>query len=60
MGRTRSEGTAAGRPPPVNDTWIAACCLVDDVPLLTLNRADFEDYSRHDRLHLVGGRERLS
>jgi predicted nucleic acid-binding protein len=33
-----------GRPRPVNDTWIAACCLVDDLPLLTLNRRDFEDF----------------
>lgn len=25
-----------GRPRPVNDTWIAACCLVRDLPLATL------------------------
>jgi predicted nucleic acid-binding protein len=27
-----------GRPRPVKDTWIAACCLVADLPLLTLKR----------------------
>lgn len=43
-----------GRPRPVNDMWIAACCLVDDVPLLTLNRSDFEDFGRHDGLQLFG------
>lgn len=42
-----------GRPRPVNDTWIAACCLVDDVPLLTLNRADFDDFAG-DGLRLLG------
>jgi predicted nucleic acid-binding protein len=26
-----------GRPRPINDTWIAACCLVADLPLATLN-----------------------
>lgn len=25
------------RPRPVNDTWIAACCLVDGLPLATLS-----------------------
>lgn len=43
-----------GRPRPVNDTWIAACCLVDDLPLLTLNRSDFDDFAHHDGLRLVG------
>lgn len=43
-----------GRPRPVNDTWIAACCIVDDVPLLTLNRTDFEDFARYEGLRLLG------
>lgn len=46
-----------GRPRPVNDTWIAACCLVDDLSLLTLNHADFEDYGRHDGLRMLGSDE---
>jgi predicted nucleic acid-binding protein len=31
----------AGRPLPVNDSWIAACCLHHDVPLVTHNPGDF-------------------
>jgi predicted nucleic acid-binding protein len=42
-----------GRPRPVNDTWIAACCLVDGLPLATLNVKDFEDFAAHDGLDLV-------
>jgi hypothetical protein len=29
-----------GRPRPINDTWIAACCLVRRMPLATLNVKD--------------------
>jgi predicted nucleic acid-binding protein len=36
-----------GRPRPVNDTWIAACCLAYGLPLATLNRKDFEDFAHH-------------
>lgn len=43
-----------GRPRPQNDTWIAACCLVYDLPLATLNVKDFEDFSEHEGLALVG------
>jgi len=31
--------------PPQNDTWIAACCLVDNLPLATLNIKDFADFT---------------
>jgi len=41
-----------GRPRPVNDTWIAACCIAHDLPLSTLNRKDFEDFARYDGLIL--------
>jgi toxin FitB len=44
---------ARGRPRPINDMWIAACCLVEDVPLATLNRKDFEDFAEHDGLRLI-------
>jgi hypothetical protein len=37
----------------VNDTWIAACCLVDGLPLATLNLKDFEGFAAHDGLSLV-------
>ena len=43
-----------GRTKPVNDTWIAACCLAADVPLLTINRRDFDDFATHDGLRLRG------
>lgn len=33
-----------GRPRPINDTWIAACCLTFDLPLATLNVRDFQDF----------------
>lgn len=42
-----------GRPRPANDTWIAACCLVNDVPLATFNRKDFIDFAEHEGLQLV-------
>ena len=52
-GELAATAQTRGRPRPVNDTWIAACCLVDDIPLLTLNRSDFEDFGRHDGLRLL-------
>jgi predicted nucleic acid-binding protein len=44
-----------GRPRPLNDSWIAACCIEGELPLLTLNRRDFADFAEHDGLVLVGG-----
>lgn len=32
-----------GRLRPVNDTWVAACRPAAELPLVTYNRADFED-----------------
>jgi toxin FitB len=43
-----------GRPRPQNDTWIAACCLVYDLPLATLNIKDFKDFAEHEGLVLLG------
>jgi len=43
-----------GRPRPINDTWIAACCLVADLPLATLNLKDFKDFVEHDGLRILG------
>jgi predicted nucleic acid-binding protein len=42
-----------GRPRPPNDTWIAACCLVEGVPLATFNTKHFVDFVEHDGLRLV-------
>jgi predicted nucleic acid-binding protein len=43
-----------GRPRPVNDTWIAACCLVRRHPLATLNLKDFIDFTQYDGLDILG------
>jgi predicted nucleic acid-binding protein len=37
----------------VNDTWIAACCLVNHLPLATLNTKDFVDFAQYEGLRLV-------
>ena len=42
-----------GRPRPINDTWIAACCLAFGLPLATLNVADFQDFVDHEGLVLI-------
>lgn len=42
-----------GRPRPQNDTWVAACCLVEDLPLATLNLKDYTDFAEHHGLRLV-------
>jgi predicted nucleic acid-binding protein len=42
-----------GRPRTVNDTWIAACCLVRELPLATLNTKDYHDFSKHEGLELL-------
>jgi predicted nucleic acid-binding protein len=52
-GHLQARGQLRGRPRPVNDTWIASCCLVDDLPLATFNVKDFADFAEHDRLRLV-------
>jgi predicted nucleic acid-binding protein len=42
-----------GWPRPQNDTWIAACCLVYDLPLATFNVKDFQDFVDHEGLRLI-------
>lgn len=37
----------AGRPRPTNDMWNAACWLAEDVPLVTLNLKDYQDFVEH-------------
>jgi toxin FitB len=53
-GEISAHATRRGRPRPQNDTWIAACCLVYDLPLATLNTKDFRDFAEHEGLVLVG------
>jgi toxin FitB len=43
-GRLSAETRRAGRPRPINDMWIAACCIAEGLPLATLNVKDYEDF----------------
>lgn len=52
-GEIQGNAHLRGRPRPVNDSWIAACCLAHDLPLATFNAKDFADYANHDGLHLI-------
>jgi toxin FitB len=53
-GELQANAQLRGRPRPVNDSWIAACCLVHDLSLATFNTKDFADYAEHDALRLIG------
>ena len=53
-GRLSAAAARRGRPRPVNDMWIAACCLTHNVPLATLNIKDFEDFSQQHGLRILG------
>ena len=57
-GELQAGAERRGRPRPVNDTWITACCLVRDLPLATLNLKDFRDFADHDGLRVIGINER--
>lgn len=52
-GELSAAATERGRPRPVNDTWIAACCIAYGLPLATLNVKDFADFAEHDSLSLI-------
>lgn len=52
-GAPRRWAQRRGRPRPQNDSWIAASCIRHDMPLLTLNLRDFEDYAAYDGLVLL-------
>ncbi len=54
-GRLQAAAMRRGRTRPVNDTWIAACCLVEDLPLATRNLKDFTDFVDHHGLRLIVG-----
>ena len=55
-GRLAAESMRRGRPRPINDMWIAACCLTYDLPLATLNLKDFQDFQHHHGLRILGAR----
>lgn len=52
-GELSAAATQRGRPRPVNDTWIAACCIAYGLPLATLNIKDFTDFAEQDGLALL-------
>ena len=52
-GELSAAATRRGRPRPVNDTWIAACCIAYGVPLATLNVKDFADFAEHHGLAFI-------
>ena len=53
-GRLAAAAVRRGRPRPVNDMWVAACCLTHDLPLPTLNLKDYEDFRQHHGLRILG------
>lgn len=53
-GEISAYASRRGRPRPQNDSWIAACCLVYDLPLATLNVKDFADFAEYEGLRLIG------
>jgi hypothetical protein len=55
VGSITADAGRRGRPRPLNDSWIAACCIESELPLLTFNRRDFADFAEHDGLVLLGG-----
>ena len=48
----RGRSNVAG-PDPANDTWIAACCLANELPQATFNTKDFADFAAFDGLGLI-------
>jgi len=52
-GELQAYAQLRGRPRPTNDSWIAACCLVPELPLATLNIKDFADFAEHEGLQLI-------
>ncbi|HEY9388584.1 MAG TPA: PIN domain-containing protein [Mycobacteriales bacterium] len=52
-GRICAAAARRGRPRQVNDSWIAACCLANGIPLATLNLKDYLDFADHEGLILL-------
>lgn len=52
-GELQARAQRRGRSRPQNDTWIAAMCLVERLPLATFNLKDFEDFERYEGLRLL-------
>lgn len=52
-GELQAYAQQRGRPRPANDSWIAACCLVREVPLATFNVKDFADFAEYEGPELI-------
>ena len=52
-GRLAADTQRRGVPISQNDTWIAACCLSEGLPLVTRNVKDFVDFADHHGLVLI-------
>jgi toxin FitB len=52
-GRLAADTQGRGNPVSHNDTWIAACCLSEGMPLVTRNVKDFVDFAEHHGLVLI-------
>jgi predicted nucleic acid-binding protein len=53
-GKLSAAGRKAGLPQPVNDMWIAACCLTHGLPLATLNLKDYVYIKDEHGLRILG------
>jgi toxin FitB len=52
-GEIQAHARLRGRPRPINDSWVAACCLARELPLATFNIKDFVDFEQHEGLELL-------
>jgi predicted nucleic acid-binding protein len=52
-GQITANAAQRGRSRPQNDTWIAACCRTNGLPLATLNVKDFDHFAEHEGLTLI-------
>jgi toxin FitB len=52
-GEIQAHARLRGRPRPINDSWIAACCIARELPFATLNIKDYADFAEHEGLELV-------
>jgi toxin FitB len=52
-GEIQAHARLRGRPRPINDSWVAACCLARELPLATLNIKDYADFAEHEGLELI-------
>lgn len=50
MGVTAAASERRGWSLPVNESWIAACCLARELPLATLNVKDYAELVEHEGL----------